>query len=832
MNQLMSFGVIAASLTDGVISIDRTGEILAVNHAVEEIFGYSEQDLLGRNVSILMPQEMGSEHSSYLAASTVGQVGKPLTLNKVLPGRRKDGAIIPVNVTVFRLQGEDGEPYFLGLINDRSTGEALKEEQQKTRLLYRNIDLLKGIGMWRLDIRTGLLEWTDQVYDIHGLDKETFDLTVENAIARFHPDDRDRVSDTLTEAVVTGESFELRGRLVRPDGSIRFIKSVGHSDSNNTGTPVSIFGTFVDLTAEQERENELARFSAQQVMLKDILYLCSGTDDPRAFCEQALTCLARFKWTSFRNSIALFLANRTRERHYCAASIGFSDEETHNLSLRCNESPKGFEEEDNCLFPISSKDETLGYLAFVRVTDRPIAPQEQHFLSALVDVLAISLQNMRQQTMIAERNAALNARVTKVEQLNARFAQQAKSLARLSEELERQKQRAEMANNSKSAFLANMSHEARTPLNGVLGMLSMLELAPLRPEEKECVELAKQATYSARQLIDDILDLSRLEAGKLSIEPKEFPLSDMLTRISMMLEPKARAKELTFEIENRLGACTVTGDELRTQQILINLGDNAIKFTKTGSVRLLLEPGTEPNTIAFTVTDTGVGIPEEKCESMFERFEQADPSSTRTYGGAGLGLSISKNLIDLMGGTIGVTSKPGKGSSFRVELPLPAVKAGGPLEEAEAEAFHVPCRSLRILAAEDNAMNQEILKRLAKALHLDMTIVENGTSAVEAVATGSFDIVLMDIQMPGMDGTEATRAIRAAGSDIPIIAVTAHAMSGDMERFKADGFNGYVSKPYEIGTLLNEIEKVTEGATKALDTSAAAHAGPEYASQG
>jgi len=809
MHLASSFATITTSLTDGVITINKGGTILSTNPAVRDIFGYSPEELIGQNISMLMPPAQADIHDALVSASKVNQAGRTLAPDRMLNGRRKDGSPIPVSIRVFGFRDEDNQEVYLGLINDQSHEKALEKEKDKNRLLYRNIDLLEGIGMWRIDIGANMIEWTDQVYAIQGLTRETFKLNISNAIACYHADDQLMVTRCVEAAIATGEKFEYRAKILRPDNSIRHVKVMGRTVHDPSGKPISIFGTFIDRTDEHLREANLARFSSQQTILKDILYQYSHLEDVEEFCNQTLKILHGFPWSSTTGNSALLLPNQWQDDYHCIAAIGISPEDIISLVATCGHDDTPDASGRFRLIPIKRQDLILAYLAIEQADQASLDYQEQDFLSAATDVLAICFADVRKKTTITEQNSELITRIEKVQQLSTQFENQARAMTALSTELEHEKNRAEAANISKSAFLANMSHEVRTPLNGVLGMLSMLEFSSLSDEDHECVQMAKRAAYAALQLINDILDLSHLEAGKLSIAPTAFRLDEFLNGLQALLAPKAQEKALAFSIQNEIGDCLITGDDMRIQQIVTNLVDNAIKFTQAGYVRMRISQNTASGQVCFVVEDSGDGMPPEKLSTIFDRFEQVDPSSTRQHGGVGLGLSICQNLVELMNGTIEVASELGKGTRFTVRLPLPVSSHAQVANIEAAQAKPDPCASLKILAAEDNDLNQEILRRVAKALDLDITIVENGEEALKAVLQGDFDVVLMDVQMPVMDGPTATRAIRAAGETIPILAVTAHAMAGDKERFLASGMDGYITKPYEIATLLAEIERVT-----------------------
>ena len=378
------------------------------------------------------------------------------------------------------------------------------------------------------------------------------------------------------------------------------------------------------------------------------------------------------------------------------------------------------------------------------------------------------------------------------------------------------------ASQAKSEFLANISHELRTPMNGLLGMLDLVLDGHVGGEQRDQIEIAQRCAYSLLDLLNDILDLSKIEAGRMILEKVPFDVRTVAEDCARAQGAKATQKgvELRFEFEGDVK--DVTGDPLRLRQIVMNLLSNALKFTEKGSVcvRQRVGPGADGMVnMVLDVIDTGAGIPADKVPLIFEKFTQADSSISRKYGGTGLGLAITKRLVELQGGTILVESRVGRGSTFTVEIPFEIAPVPAPVAEPQKEQRTATpfTQQARLLLVEDNAVNQRVVLAMLRKKDYKIDVANNGQEGLEKLerAVEPYNLILMDVQMPILDGLETTRAIRrnANWNYLPIIAMTAHAMIGDRERCLQAGMNAYVSKPVQQASLIAVIEQYLASGT-------------------
>ncbi len=438
------------------------------------------------------------------------------------------------------------------------------------------------------------------------------------------------------------------------------------------------------------------------------------------------------------------------------------------------------------------------------VKDAQLRDNLRLVLIGLLILLAVQgLWGMRRRALRLEEG--LEARTLALEAANAELEAEVEARRRTENELAEALKKSRAATQAKADFLANMSHEIRTPMNGVVGMTTLLLDTRLDDEQMQYVSSIERSGTALLTVINDILDFSKIEAGRMDIESRPFDVHQVVQDVAGVLLPAAQGKEIRIEsrVDERVPQW-VLGDAVRLRQILLNLAGNAVKFTREGKVAVEVIWRGE-DMLEFVVADTGIGIPAEKLRYIFDAFSQADSSTTRKFGGTGLGLAICRRLAELMRGEIRVESQVGRGSRFRVSLPMGAadapVEAKTDDDKANDRLIEPVTDQIRVLLAEDNVINQRVATRLLEKLGCDVHSVDDGTGAVEQALGKDYDIIFMDCQMPRMDGYAATRTLRAQGYEKPIVAMTANAMPGDRERCLEAGMDDYIPKPIPRGVL-------------------------------
>ena len=652
------------------------------------------------------------------------------------------------------------------------------EQAELTRGQTERLELLRlaeemaGVGQWRLDAETMTVTWSDEVYRIHGVERGAFDPSYDDAVSFYHPDDRGPLMKAIAHGLETGEGYKHRMRLIRRDGVERLVMTHADTERGPDGKIAAMFGVFQDVT-EQEQIHETVAAS-----------------------ERAFRTLA--EQTS--DVIAVFALDGTFR--YVSPAI------THLM---------GWEPEEligrktwDVIHPDDHALVTLAYRDYFAAG--PGSPSPQLRYRALHKDGSWIWLDAHPSILWDEDGRPVEI------QDNVRDATATKQLE---DDLMAERDRAETAARAKTEFLANMSHELRTPLTSVIGFAGLLkQSSELGPDERRYVDRIATSSDALLGVINDILDYSKLEAEAVGLDPLAFDPRGMIAGAVGIVESQCEAKGLTLvQTADDSVPPGLMGDEGRLRQVMLNLLSNAVKFTGQGTVRV--SATYDEGRLRVAVSDTGIGISEEKAATLFRRFVQADNSTTRTFGGTGLGLAISRRLIEMMGGTIGVDSEPGVGSTFWFEVPLvpadPGQVSGGHDGETAVDG------TLRILMADDAPANRELVSAILGGMGLSIDGVENGAEAVEAVRSGAYDLVLMDVHMPVMDGLMATREIRAMARElghVPIIALTANVQPEQVRLCHEAGMDAHVGKPIQVAELMATISRVLSASEACEDLAA------------
>ncbi|MFC5372843.1 PAS domain-containing protein [Brevundimonas faecalis] len=641
--------------------------------------------------------------------------------------------------------------------------EAARQEAARLETL-RLAEAMVGVGRWRYEVAGAEVTWSDEIYRIHGAPPGAFQPTLETVIAAYHPDDREEMRGLVEQALKTGERYAYKLRLISRDGTERIVAAEGAAEKDATGRVVALYGVLQDVTdreslLRQAQTNE-RRYRLLAENTGDVITRVK-MDGSSKYISPAIQQLLGWTFEEMSGQSTDYV--HPEDRHLVLKAIGEAVKTGSPSRLEHRAVHRS------------------GTVIWVECTFKALTDQNGHVDDVVVVIRDITARK------------ALEAEVLEA------------------------KETAEAAARVKSEFLANMSHELRTPLTSVIGFSDLLKASETLPEaERVYAERIATASEALLGVINDILDYSKLEANAIEMDPEPFAVAALAEGAAAIVEAQCAAKGLALAVTVDPETPEVlTGDAGRLRQVMLNFLSNAVKFTGKGGVTMRVGGRADGDgrwRLRTEVTDTGIGIPTEKIEQLFERFTQADASTTRLYGGTGLGLAISRRLIEIMGGEIGVESRPGEGATFWFETPL---AQGGTVGQLDAGDAPMPepgaTAGGRILMADDAPGNRELVGAILRGLGLEIEVVCDGAEAVHAMQVGAYDLVLMDVHMPVMDGLTATREIRrmqlGTGRRTPILALTANVQADQVARCLEAGMDGHLAKPIQIPALVEALSR-------------------------
>lgn len=738
---------------DGIVTLDQRGHIVSANRLVERLFGWSTEELIGRHFEMLMPEAVRREYAGYLHAYAHGEPVDVVGQSRETLGLRRDGSLLPIRLALGMAVLPD-QVLFVGFVSDISERKAmeqsLRDSEQQYRSLIRNIP---GVSFRvLLDEYWTALFVSDAVEGLTGWPAEAFMAQEVRIGELIHPDDMKAFDDEVRASIAAGQSYVIEYRLIDREGHEHWIWEGGSAVLNDQGQPQWVDGVMLDITESKLRN---AEYEGTVEAISRVMGMIEFDLEGRVLTANA-------------NLLALsgYTLEEIQGRHhslFCYPDYVASDQyQDFWRRLRAGEYDAGE-------YHRRGKN---GRSIWIQASYNPIFDSDGKPFKIV------------------------------------KFATDVSARHEIQNQLRLAKERAEQAAAAKTSFLANMSHEIRTPMNAVIGFSELLLGTSLDPTQRRHLETVRHSARSLLGLLNDILDTAKLEKGALELESVSFSLRDLCEQLvaSLSLSAEAKGLSLTLDYSAELGDW-FSGDPLRVQQILTNLLGNAVKFTEAGGVRLAVFE--DQGRVHLRIEDSGIGIAADRLQKIFDPFAQADASMSRRFGGTGLGTTIARQLCELMGGEITVESELGVGSVFHVLLPLEAVDAG-PLALAPLRQELPP---LDILLADDMPQNLELLSMILGEQGHRIVQARDGAEAVAAFESGRFDILLLDVQMPGMDGLEATRRIRAIEAQhgmprTPIIAITASVLEKDRRSAHEAGMDGFTSKPIDVAALFAELGRV------------------------
>jgi len=755
--------LIMNSALDAIITIDSRGLITFWNPQAEKIFGWKESEVLGKRLSDnIIPAYHKNGHE--IGMNNYRQSGKGPVLNKIieLPAVNIKGDEFPIELSIIPVKQGNTEFFcsFIRDISDRKKNEeALKASQELWQFALEGA----GDGVWEYNFQSKNVFYSKQYKNMLGYEDKDFANNPNEWLSRVHPEDLP-IIELTDKKYFSGEtnSHQREYRILHKNGTYIWVLDRGMLVNRTPdGLPARIIGTHTDITDRKLSEQAL---SIKEEKYRSIITNMNlglievDNDEIIQFANQTFCKMSGYTEAELINS-------KTTDLLILAQNKGLMESKRE---LRKQEQSDAYE---------VNLHNNNGELKWWLISGAPRFNDKGDLVGSIGIHLDISEQKTLEIDLIKARNAA------------------------------------EASKKAKDTFLANMSHEIRTPMNAISGMANLLNKTTLSSNQQFFLDTIRSSTDNLLVIINDILDLSKIESGKLSIEKIGLEPTKIISHVMKVMQHRAEEKGLIFtnSFSDTQLAGILIGDPYRLSQIMLNLVTNAIKFTNEGTVDIscsVLQDFENEQLLELKVYDTGVGMDEKFIALLFDKFSQEDNSVTRKFGGTGLGMSICKELVELMGGTIKATSKKNKGTTISVVLKMPKGTQNDLPEQENLEVNTKLLNNKRILVTDDNEINRFLALTILNNFGAHVTEAANGLEAIKLIKANNFDLVLMDVQMPIMDGLEATKLIRKViDKNIPIIALTAFALKGDNSKCFEAGMNDYLSKPFEEKQLLEIVAK-------------------------
>ncbi len=772
-----SLAITLQSIGDAVIATDEQAAIRRMNRTAERLTGWPLDEARGRRLDeVFRIVDSRSRAPRPSPARRVLDSGQVQTLANHTALLARDGNEYQIADSAAPIRNATGQVVGVVLVfSDVSEPYRVRQQLARSAEMLERSGAMARVGAWELDLRNNEVFWSRETFRIHGLEPPVAPPLAQ-ALALYAPESRPLIEAAVDAAMKHGTPWDLELCLLTASGR-RWVRVQGAAVLED-GRPVRLQGALHDRTEQRQAEDALRASEARYRDLFD--------SNPHPM------------WVFDVETQEFLAVNNAAVAHY-----GWSREEF--MAMRMD--------------AIRPAEEALRLRQRLQGLQDGLTPPSL-WTHRRKDGSTIRAEVSSHALLFDGRRArlALVTDVTERERLNAELDRHRNHLedmvATRTAELAVARAEAEAASRAKSSFLANMSHEIRTPLNAILGLSGLLRREPVTPEQAARLEKIDSAGQHLLAILNDILDLSKIEAGHVTLEQRDFSLAALLESVHSLIGVPARAKGLAVIVDAGNAPAWLRGDATRLQQALLNYAGNAIKFTEQGQVTLrvqTLQEDAQDLLLRFEVADSGIGIAPEVLAELFQPFKQGDVSITRKYGGTGLGLAITQRLAQLMGGETGADSQPGQGSRFWFTARLqrgqaaPREDARTPrLDGAAAQALlRQRHAGARVLLAEDNPVNREVALALLEEVGLQVDSAADGLQALQRAQAGTYALVLMDMQMPGLDGLQATRAIRQlpGWAQVPILAVTANAFDEDRRACEAAGMNDFISKPFSSEEL-------------------------------